>query len=136
MAANIQGSPRDSKPLADLTKAALGGPVVILNASLGCHAVVIRSPNSPAEHVALPGMTYKKLGHLKPQLWRSTRSSMPRHEGRPHRAGLNPDFMKILGELWASVAWPVIRCLGLKVLHKLNHVKVWLIETVSEIWQP
>jgi hypothetical protein len=113
------------QPFSKLAKAAQGGPVVMLNAShlLGCDAVVIRSQDSSAEYVGLPGMTFEKLKNLKAQLWSKTCSDTLRHMGHETKTtGLNHEFGKILEELWTLVARPVIDHLGLKVIAGFDHV--------------
>jgi hypothetical protein len=114
-----------------LKKAAGCGPVVLLSSSepYGSYAVIIRSPHSGAEHLPLTRMTAKDLkefvialddsvcyrqGEMGVENRHSDRLMIKKVKRVPVLQTNNSD--KMLSILWQSIAEPIVRCLGLKVI--------------------
>jgi hypothetical protein len=109
------------KAMSELSKAAQGGPVVILNISDDrCDALVL-SPGAPdVIHIILPEFTPEDAENLSQSL-----HALVHHRGRNERlmgqreGNLDPEevFGLILSELWTKLVKPVLNALNITVSH-------------------
>ncbi|MGQ4390136.1 CHAT domain-containing protein [Streptomyces sp. SAS_270] len=100
-------------PYEELSIAAEGGPVVVVNVSaIACHALVIRAPGSPVEVVDLPGLTEEEAARQV-----VTFLNVLAAREKPRRAFLRREADRhavydLLAWLWERIAEPVLDHLG------------------------
>jgi tetratricopeptide (TPR) repeat protein len=103
----------EATPYAELTTAAVGGPVVVVNASRhGCHALIIHADSEQVQVVCLPDMTPDAVvGHANAML---TALAGATERGRPDRQREKDRhaILDVLDWLWDTVAGPVLTALG------------------------
>ncbi|THH00813.1 hypothetical protein EW026_g1753 [Hermanssonia centrifuga] len=117
-----------------LAAAAEKGPVVVLvGADVSCHAVIIRSPSSSAEHIKLSGVSLKQIRNMTQKLKKiATRSRECIREGSEFiddisRAGKQsmPATEDLLRTLWVKVVKPVIDVLGYEKAAGRDRPRIW-----------
>lgn len=108
------------KSFETLSAAAVGGPVVILNAGdlrSSCDAVIVRCNEDPI-HVPLLEFslsTAKKLVRIIRTLPNATREDRTMVIKLPDARDPDVVFQEVLAQLWKFVVQPVLRALNLKV---------------------
>ncbi|KAJ7657080.1 TPR-like protein [Mycena rosella] len=117
------------KAMSELSKAAQGGPVVILNLSDDRCDALILSPGAPdVVHMFLPEFTPENADNLSQSL-----HELVYHCGRNKRltgqreGNSDPDerFAFILSELWTRLVKPVLNTLNIKTPSTRNFQRIW-----------
>ncbi|KAF8129645.1 CHAT domain-containing protein [Mycena galopus ATCC 62051] len=115
--------------MSELSKAAQGGPVVILNLSDNrCDALVLSPGTQDVVHIYLPEFTPEHAENLSQSLHR-----LVHHCGRTERlmgqqeGNLDPEegFALILSELWTRLVKPVLNALKITTPATHNLQRVW-----------
>ncbi|KAJ7461218.1 CHAT domain-containing protein [Mycena latifolia] len=96
------------KTMSELSHAARGGPVVILNASeVSCDALILLPGLPEVLHIPLPDLTLQDTQNLQTSL-----ELISQQEG-DLTLNLESEFARILSDLWMRVGRPVLDGLGL-----------------------
>ncbi|KAJ7808974.1 TPR-like protein [Mycena leptocephala] len=117
------------KAMSELSKAAQGGPVVILNLSDDrCDALAL-SPGAPdVIHILLPEFTPEHAENLSRSLHGLIHNRGRNERLMGHREGhLDPEevFALILSELWTRLVKPVLNALNITTPRTHNFQRIW-----------
>ncbi|KAJ7796292.1 TPR-like protein [Mycena leptocephala] len=117
------------KAMSELSKAAQGGPVVILNLSDDrCDALAL-SPGTPdVIHIFLPEFTPEHAENLSRSLHGLVHNRGRNERLLGHREGhLDPEeaFALVLSELWTKLVKPVLNALNITTPRTHNFQRIW-----------
>ncbi|KAJ7839514.1 CHAT domain-containing protein [Mycena leptocephala] len=117
------------KAMSELSKAAQGGPVVILNLSDDrCDVLVLSSGAPDVIHIFLPEFTPEHAENLSRSLHGLVHNRGRNERLIGHREGhLDPEevFARILSELWTRLVKPVLNALNITTPRTHNFQRIW-----------
>lgn len=105
----------------DLRVAAIGGPVIILNASRHSYDAVVVLANAEPIHIAFPEGTFAKIVTMKTD-FEHIRDRLAHQQDSEEKERDEKRLVILLRGLWYSIVWEVVRRLE---LHVPKNSRIW-----------